>query len=114
MGGETQGGFSTGHGRGCRKWCVLWWPCGVFVVVLWAVLWLVGLLSCYVWNVIPEQSLLPSTEKPELHEVAGHLCNSWAQKSPKTTPWDPPREQHPKNTRTGKMILLFFCLKHCF
>ena len=29
------------------------------------------------------------TEKPELHEVPGHSCNSGAQRSPKTTPWEP-------------------------
>ena len=54
------------------------------------------------------------TEKPELHEVPGHSCNSGAQKSPKTTPREPPRGQHPRTPRTRKMILLFFVTKVFF
>ena len=41
----------------------------------------------------PASGKLPSddrTEKPELHEVPGHLCNSGAQKLPKTTRPEPP------------------------
>ena len=54
------------------------------------------------------------TRKPELHEVPGHLCNSGPQKTPKTTPQEPLREQHPRNPKTGKIILILFVIFDIF
>ena len=46
--------------------------------------------------------LLAATEKPELHEVPGHSCNSGAQKSPKTTPREPPGNSTPEAHEPAK------------
>ena len=62
---------------------------------------LVAVLGCQVACLL---CLWPGlvTEKPELHEVPGHSCNSGAQKSPKTTPREPPGNSTPEAHEPAK------------
>ena len=66
------------------KWIVLWLYAGYNVVIC-------GL----------------RTEKPELHEVPGHSCNSGAQNSPKTTPREPPGNSTPEAHEPAKLYYFF-------
>ena len=51
--------------------------------------WVIWPLANNLAGLVEPGSVDPATEKPELHEVPGHSCNSGAQKSPKTTPREP-------------------------
>ena len=55
----------------------------------------------------PEVKGSPPTDKPELHDVLGHLCNSGPQQSPKTTPREPPWNSTPEAHEPAKLYYFF-------